>query len=108
MRRELNSALSSQLDGESKVKLLNETDDENRTPLYYAVEKGALEMASELMEHGAKPSLDDVLVASKRNSGTDFLLQSIICVYSGKVMAKTKFCIQVGQAVFVEISYQVL
>ena len=52
---------------------MNETDDENRTPLYYAVEKGALEMASELMEHGAKPSLDDVLlVASKRNSGTDF------------------------------------
>ena len=75
MRRELNSALSSQLDGESKVKLLNETDDENRTPLYYAVEKGALEMASELMEHGAKPSLDDVLlVASKRNSGTDFFI----------------------------------
>ena len=75
LRRELNSALSSQLDGESKVKLLNETDDENRTPLYYAVEKGALEMASELIEHGAKPSLDDVLlVASKRNSGTDFLL----------------------------------
>ena len=73
LRRELNSALSTQLDGESKVKLLNETDDENRTPLYYAVEKGALEMASELMEHGAKPSLDDVLlVASKRNSGTDF------------------------------------
>ena len=75
MRRELNSALSSQLDGESKVKLLNETDDENRTPLYYAVEKGAIEMASELMEHGAKPSLDDVLlVASKRNSGTDFFI----------------------------------
>ena len=73
LRRELNSAQSSQLDDDSKVKLLNETDDENRTPLYYAVENGSVEMAGELLEHGAKPSLDDVLlVASKRNSGIDF------------------------------------